>query len=289
MDFDTFMAQAWKDHADQPDVVAQRLREGTALVADEGQLVLLMNLAHHVHGEHLGNWRAGIAFIDGLAELAPYAADGPSGQARARFVVALELSAGSEAGFAGLSISDRIRVGALAAANLGRRDTTRALQLLQEALALAQRAGLAASDPMNRALAVSGNNLAMTLELQPTRSAEERELMILAAQTGRQFWGIAGTWLETERAEYRLAMTWLQAGDRDRAREHARACLQTIEANRGAAIERLFGWEALGLVERAAGNAAAHAQALAGAREAFDEVDEDDKAWCAESIEKLAA
>jgi hypothetical protein len=37
--------------------------------------------------------------------------------------------------------------------------------------------------------------------------------MIFAAKTTRKYWEIAGTWLEIERAEYRLAMTYLAAGD----------------------------------------------------------------------------
>ncbi len=178
---------------------------------------------------------------------------------------------------------------ALAAANLGSREPLRAGRLLRDALDLAQRAGLPADDPMHRALAVTGNNLASALEETPERSADERDLMILAAQTARHHWAIAGTWLETERAEYRLANTWLQAGDLAQARVHARACLEIVAANNGAALERLFGWEALGLVERAAGNAAGHAQALARAREAFAELDESDQSWCGASIDKLAA
>ncbi len=141
---------------------------------------------------------------------------------------------------------------------------------------------------MHRALAITGNGLACTLEEKPDRTADERALMILAAQTARHHWAIAGTWLETERAEYRLANTWLQAGDLVRAREHARACLEIVAANDGAALERPFGWEALGLVERAAGNATGHAPALAHARAAFTELDASDKSWCAESIDKLA-
>jgi hypothetical protein len=187
-----------------------------------------------------------------------------------------------------MSASDRIRVGAMAASNLAERDTTRAQRLLQDALELAQRAGLPASDPMNRALAVTGNNLACALEEKAARSAEERALMILAAQTGRRYWELAGTWLETERAEYRLAMTWLQAGDPPRAREHAQACLAIVAAHDGPALERFSGCEALGLAERAAGNAGGHAQALADARAAFAELDPADRAWCAASLDKLA-
>ena len=288
MDFNTFMSQAWADHATDARAVAQRLHEGLALVADEPQLARLADLAHHVHGEHLGEWQAGIDFIERLARLPAFVAEGPSGQTLRRCLASLGLSVGAEPDLAALSPSDRIRVEALAATNLAQHDAARATRLLQEALARARRSALAATDPMNRALAVTGNNVACTLEEKPDRSPGERELMILAAQTARHYWAIAGTWLETERAEYRLAMTWLQAGDPAQARTHAQNCLDIVAANEGAALERLFGWEALGLVERAAGNATGHAQALTRAREAFAVLGEDDKSWCAASLAKLA-
>ncbi len=288
MDFDTFIGKAWDDHATNTAAVARRLDDGFALVADEPQLNQLMNLGQHVHGAHLGEWQQGIAFVERLTALPAYAPEGASGQARTRTIASLCLAAGEEAKLAALSPSDRIRVLAMAGSILAERDTARASALLQQALDLAQRADLPMSDPVHRALAATGNNLACALEEKPARSAEERALMILAAQTARHHWAIAGTWLETERAEYRLANTWLQAGDLARARGHAQSCLEIVAANDGAALERLFGWEALGLVERAAGNASGHARALVRAREAFAELAEADKSWCAASIERLA-
>lgn len=213
-----------------------------------------MHLGQHVYGEHLAEWRNGEEFIERLVALPMFVADGASGQAHRRSLAALRLADGADASLADLSASDRIRVGAMASSHLAEHDTARAALLLEEALDLAQHAGLP----------------------------------ILAAQTARRHWAIAGTWLETERAEYRLANTWLQAGDLARAREHAQACLEIVAANDGAALERLFGWEALGVVERAAGNASGHAAALAYARDAFAELDEGDKSWCAASIDKLA-
>ena len=113
--------------------------------------------------------------------------------------------------------------------------------------------------------------------------------MIHAAQAARRHWAIAGTWLETERAEYRLAMTWVQAGDLAQARHHAQQCLDIVKVNDGPAIERFVAWEAIGVVERAAGSAAGHLQALAQAREAFAALDEGDRGWCRASLDKLAA
>ena len=293
MDFGTFIDTAWADHAADPPAVAQRLADGMALVGDESQLAALAKLAHHLYGEHLGEWRAGIDFIEHLARLAPYLPQGESGQTVRLCVASLALSQQPmhEPGSVSptLSTSDRIRVGAMAAANLAERDTPRALHLFRASLDLAQHAGLAADDPMHRALAVAGHNLACTLEEKTSRSAEERELMVLAAQASRRGWELAGTWLEVERAEYRLAMTWLQAGDLARARTHAQGCLGIVAANHGAALERFFGFEALGLVERAAGRQLEHAQALMDARAAFAELEHADQAWCAASIDKLAA
>ena len=289
MDFNAFIDAAWADHAADARAVALRLEEGMVLAADEAQLARLANLAHHVHGEHLGEWHKGVLFLQRLTSLPPFVAEGESGQAVRRCVASLSLCERADFDLDSLSLSDRIRVAAMAAANLAERDTPRAMNAFQQALAQAEHSGLGAADAMNRALAVAGHNLACTLEEKPARSAAERELMILAAQTSRRYWERAGTWLEVERAEYRLAMSWLRAGDPAHARAHAQACLDIVAAHDGAALERFFGWEALGQVQRATANPSGWVQALAQARAAFAELDESDQAGCAASLDKLAA
>ena len=289
MDLKTFVADGWRDHADNARGVADRIGEGLALVTDETEIASLAALANHVFGDHLAAWREGLAFFDRISALPSFVADGPSGQALRRCTASLALAAGIEDVRPALPASDRIRVGAMAAASLAEHDAPRATTLFEDAVEQARSAGLVADDPANRSLAVAGNNLAGTLEQKVGRSPAERELMILAAQTARHYWAIAGTWLETERAEYRLAMTWLQAGDLAQAREHAQACLEIVQANGSAALEAFFGWEALGRVERAAGNPPGHAHALAMARQAFDRIDADDQVWCRESLTALEA
>jgi len=289
MDFDSFLNQAWDDHATHTAAVAERLAsQGPALVTDEAQIVPLANLVHHVHGEHLGRWHEGLALLRRLATHPACSPGGAASAALARFQASLTLSEGNADERAAMSASDRIRVTALAAANLAERDTPRASALFGEALMEADRAGLDATDPTNRALAVTANNLACTLEEKRSRSPAERALMITAAQAARRFWAVAGTWLETERAEYRLAMTWLQAGDPALARHHAQECLAIVQANGSAPLERFFASEALALAEVADGNAAGYATALAQAREAFAALDEADQGWCRASLDKLA-
>lgn len=289
MDFDSFLNQAWDEHATDAAGVAQRLAaSGPSLVTDEAQIAPLGNLVHHVYGEHLGRWAEGLALLHRLAKHPACSPGGAARAALARFQVSLALCEGSADERAAMSASDRIRVTALAAANLAERDTPRASALFAEALAEADRAGLDATDPANRALAVTANNLACTLEEKTRRSPAERALMITAARAARRFWALAGTWLETERAEYRLAMTWLQAGDPALARHHAQQCLAIVQANGSVPLERFFASEALALAEAADGNAAGHAAALAQAREAFAALDEADQSWCRASLDKLA-
>jgi Tfp pilus assembly protein PilF len=203
-----------------------------------------------------------------------------------RFQASLALCEGSTDERPGFPPSDRIRITAMAAANLAERDTARARALFGEALAAAD--GLDHADPAHRAMAVTANNLACTLEEKTARTPAERALMIVAAQTARRHWAIAGGWLETERAEYRLAMSWLQAGDPASALNHARQCLAIVEQHGGAALERFFAWEAIGQAARAAGDGATHGEALEHARTAFAALDEGGQGWCRASLDKLA-
>ena len=291
MDFDAFIGQGWDDHVKDASGVAARLQtDGIALLSEARQIVPLAHLAHHVMGEHLGRWQDGLQFQQQLAALPLCQPGSAEAQALGRFMASLQLASGAMDAVdlrSTLSPSDAIRVTAMAAASLAGQDTARALALFQDALAQADRAALPDTDPCTRALAVSGNNLASTLEENNSRSAEERSLMILAAQTARRYWGIAGGWLETERAEHRLAMTWLQAGDPVQARVHAQNCLDIVAAHEGAALERFFGWDALGRADRAAGHAAGHAQALSQAEAAFEALEPGDRGWCQASLDAL--
>ena len=295
MDFDAFIGQGWDDHVKDASGVAARLQtDGIALLSEARQIVPLAHLAHHVMGEHLGRWQDGLQFQRQLAALPLCQPGSAEALALRRFIASLQLASGTAAPAnvqaderAAMSASDAIRVTAMAAASLAGQDTARALALFQDALAQADRAALPDTDPCARALAVSGNNLASTLEVKASRSTEERSLMILAAQTARRYWGIAGGWLETERAEYRLAITWLQAGDAVQARLHAQNCLDILAAHEGAALERFFGWEALGRAERAVGHAAGHDQALSQAEAAFAALEPSDRSGCQASLDAL--
>jgi hypothetical protein len=288
MDFDGFMGQAWDDHASDPSGVAQRLSEqGVALLTNESQLVQLMNLTHHLHGEHLHEWTVGAARFDALKVTEFFATEGESGQMTRRCVASLSLSAQEDFSLAALSVSDQIRVRAMAAANLADIDPARGARLLQAALDEAENSKLPPADAMNRALAVSGHNLAAALEEKAVLNDDETKLMLMASKASRVYWERAGTWLQVERAEYQLAITFLKAGEWAQAEFHARECGRIVAENDAPALERFFAFEALARVMRAARNEAAFELVSEQARAAFDGLDDGDKAWCQALLKKL--
>jgi hypothetical protein len=139
-----------------------------------------------------------------------------------------------------------------------------------------------------RALAIGGNNLAAALEEKADRDADETAGMVLAAEGGLAWWRRAGTWLEHERAEYRLAMSLLQAGRSADAAAAARRCLTLCTANDADAFERFFGHAALALALRAAGDAAGFETARQDALAAHARVPEGERAWCETDLKRLA-
>ena len=292
MDFDSFMSQAWDDHATDSHGVASRLTEQAfALLTNEAQLVRLMNLAQHVHGEHLHEWAGGVACFDALTASEFFVFAGESGQTVHRYVASFSLSAHEDFHLSALPESDQIRVQAMAAANLAGVNPARGMRLLQAALDQAANSSLldtdTDTDAMHRALAVLGHNLAAALEENASLTCDEAKLMLMASKASRVHWERAGTWVQVERAEYQLATTHLKAGDVVQGEFHARECGRIVVENDAPAFEQFFACEALGRVMRAAKNDAAYRIACGQARAAFEGLEEADKAWCEASLDKL--
>lgn len=287
MTFDEFQNQAWSDHANQAADVASRLSGGIRLIEKAEQIPQMANLVTHVFGEHLGKWDEGILLLNQLKAIPAFGVGSESEHAINRSLASLEVASGKRSNLEGLSASDQIRVLAIAASALSeQRDTPRAQQLFREALEKAH-TGIAKGDPANRAIAVTGNNLACALEERDQRSPEENDLMVLAANTARKFWEIAGTWLQIERAEYRLARTYLQAGDTEEALRHAQACLEISQDNGAQPLEMFFAYEAIALVEKACGSSIGFTKAIEKMKSHFDELSPEDRAWCKSTLDKL--
>ena len=111
--------------------------------------------------------------------------------------------------------------------------------------------------------------------------------MVAAAEGGLKYWKQAGTWLEEERAEYRLTRSLLQAGEPKPAAESARRCIAVCAANDAPAFEQFFGHAVLALALRAAGDVEGFRASRAQALRLFALVAPDEQSWCKADLAEL--
>jgi tetratricopeptide (TPR) repeat protein len=287
MTFDAFIETAWNDHADRPQEVADRLAAAFDLVDDPERVPPFARLLTHVYGEHLGQWQRGIDLLESLREHSRAIGDAATNAVLTRSVATLRYAGGDRASLAGLPPEDGVAVLASAASALaGRNNFAGAISAYSDALQRAD-AGLPAKSPAIRALAVGGNNLAVALEQKMDRSAAETAGMVGAALGALKYWKQAGTWLEEERAEYRLARSLLQAGDANAALRSARRCIEVCEANAAPAFELFFAHSALALAQRAAGELDAFDASRQHAAALFGQVPEDERTRCEAELKAL--
>lgn len=287
MTFDELIDGAWRDHADHPEAVADRLAVAHSTVVAAEQVPPYSRIVAHVTGEHLGQWERGIGLLDTLRRAPAFAAAPVALDALRRDIATLRYGAGDTAALAGLGDEDRARVLANAASALaGRAEADRALAAYAEAVTLSP--ALPAGSPSFRALAIAGNNIATKLERLPARSVPQTQGMVAAAQGGLAFWRIAGTWLEEERAQYRLARSHLAAGDPAAAVEAGKLCAQVCLAHDAPAFERFFAYAVLASALRHAGRLADYAEMREEALAWFARVPEAERAWCEADLAELA-
>jgi|SRR5208283_3233466 len=287
MNFDAFLEAAWNDHGDRSQEVADRLAASLALVQSPEHIPPLARLVTHVFGEHLGQWRHGIALLDAMRGLP--ASDGAPATVGTltRCAATLAYAGGDSSALESLFTEDRAYVLAAATSILAaRNEFKRAIAAYTEALQLAQR-GMPLESPAIRALAVGGNNLAAALEEKKHRDSSETDAMIVAANGGLTYWKLAGTWLEEERAEYRLARSLLQAGEPHAALQSAGRCIDVCKLHDAPAFEQFFGYASLALAQREAGDTPSFEQSRKIALALFDQVPQDEKKWCKSAVSEL--
>lgn len=280
---DAFLDQCWSDHADDPAGVANRIDQALRLVTDEDGVARFAMLTHHVYGEHLARWDEGISLLDRLAAMQIDGSDGLRSLQRCRASLALCSGAGDARPT--LTGGDACRTTVMAACSLASHDSGRALLLLEEATAAA--ATLPDDDAAVRSVASFCNNIAGTLQEHGDLSDSSRSLMLRAADLSRSHWERAGTWREVERAEYRLAVCHLAAGDGPRALKHAELCDRIVRENGSEPLEVFFASEAIALSALATGKDELFGQFLTSAEAAFAEVPLDDQDWCRPTLERL--
>jgi hypothetical protein len=287
MTFAAFLETAWNDHGDRPQEVADRLAASLSIVEAPENIPPFARLVTHVYGEHLGQWHGGIELLDSLRGLPAFDGSAAVAGALARNVATLRFVGGDSSVLAPLPTETRVEVLATAAsAFAGRKDFSRAIAAYEEALRLAH-TGLPAKSPAIRALAVGGNNLAAALEEKMDRNISETEGMVLAANGGLRYWKEAGTWLEEERAEYRLARSLLQAGNPAAAIQSAWRCLDICKQNDAPAFEQFCGYAVLALAQRAAGDADLFEESRTHAMAIFGQLPDNEKLWCKSEVDEL--
>lgn len=278
--FDAFLTRAWAEHGDQPQQVADRLATSLSLVQAPDHLRPYAGLVAHLYGEHLGQWQRGIALLESLCTLPAHDGSPAVAESIARSIAALRYAGGDHSALEPLASPDRVAVLACAAAMFtGRGDLACAIAAYAQALHLAE-GGLPAGSVAVRSLAIGGNNLAQALEDKPDADPRQLAAMVTAAEGGLAYWKQAGTWLEEERAEYRLTRSLLRAGRAREAIASAQRCIDVCRRNDAAAFERFFGHAVLALAHRAAGEEGAFTAQRAIALALLAQVPDAERPWC---------
>ena len=287
MTLEQLIEQAWNDHADSPRTVADRLAAALPSVTEPQHVAPFARIVTHVYGEHLGEWARGIALLEALRGARGYTGAPEVGGFVTRSVATLRYAGGDASALASLSADDRASALATAAsAFTGREDFERALDTYAQAVALAP--GLPRGSIAFRALAIGGNNLAAALERKSPRDEAQTQGMVAAARGGLEFWRIAGTWLEEERALYRLARSLVAAGQPLEAVEMGKQCAQICIDHDAPPFERFFAYAVLAHALRESGRADDYAGMREEALAWFDRVPQEERQWCESDLAELA-
>jgi hypothetical protein len=286
---DAFLKTAWADHGDRPQAVAERLSTSVDLIQAGDEFAPYVRLLTHVYGEHLGQWQHAVELLELLRTLPAFDGSPEASQSIDQAVATMRFAAGDAAALDALSLDARVSALATASSALAARDELQpAIAAFERAVRSAE-AGLAVGSPALRAMAVAGNNLAVVLEERPDRDASQVEAMLAAATAALRYWKLAGTWLEEERAEYRLSRCQLQAGMAREAAVSAERCVAVCRRNGASAFEQFFGFAVLALAQQRAGEREASEANRAEALRQLEQVSDEERQWCSADLAELTA
>jgi hypothetical protein len=289
MDLDALLKAAWNDHGDAPQAVAVRLLDNYKSVETSAQVAPFVRLLVHVFGEHLGQWQLGVGAVESLRKQLAFAPDDAARTTLQKAVATLRYAGGDASALEGLDQAQRASALATAAsAFAGRQMMARAIAAFTEALRIAE-LGLPEGSPTVRDMAVTANNLAAMWEAKSDRQPSETTAMLLAAHAALKYWKLTGTWLEEERAEYRLVRSLLQAGQADAAIAPAQRCVDVCLRNSAPAFELFFGYAALGTAYRTAGQTEAFVRSREAAMAQWQQIPDEDRVWCQDDLQALGS
>ena len=283
MTFKEYLSDAWSIHATEPKKIADEFKQHFNLMESEDDVMAITRLIVHVCGEHLGEWTRGIELLRKLKNNATI--KDPSEMNR--YMAILNLGNNPYTSIDNFSPSDQARIYASTASALthlgGLKNAEKFLKLASEIISTQ----LPKEDAANKALAMAGNNIACSMEDKSQLDNSEVQLMILAATLARKHWEIAGTWKEVERAEYRLARSYLKAGQLNESLQHAKTCLEINSQNNNEALEVFFGLEALALVLKELKNPEGFNDALEKMKATYSQLSNEDQVQYKTTLDKV--
>jgi len=280
MTLQVFLKEAWRDHGDHAEEVAERLSQSLALVQAPADVRPFAGLLAHVYGEHMGQWQRGVDLLQALTRLPAFDGSERAQGPVTRGTAMLRFAAGDPSALDGLSDEDATYALASAAGALAARgEIACAITAFWQALARAPE-DLTREHPAVSALAICGNNFSVVLERSADLGPEESRAMIAAAQAGLRYWKLAGTWLEEERAEYQLGRCQLRAGDLDAALASIDSCIAICQRNAAPPFELFFGHAVRAIVLRAKGEAAKFEESRRLALGQYGLIPPGEQKWC---------
>lgn len=283
MKFSDYIHQAWSTHATDPKKTAEGFKTNFSLMETEDDVMKMSHLIVHVCGEHLGDWLLGLELLKKIKNNAKISDKAMMN----RYVAILELGNNPYFKIDHFSPSDQASIYATTASalsNLG--GMKNASKFLETSFTLLE--GLTPNDPANNKLAAAAHNIACALEEKHERSESEIELMLKAASISHASWKKVGTWLEIERAEYRLAMSQLKAQNYEAALIHALTCQKIIQENGSVPLENFFASEVLILVYTKLNDLEKIESIKKEISHFFNQLSSDDQAWCKKTLEQLS-
>lgn len=286
MDFQTYLNKSWSEHAKNPQAVADQFVDQIKLLVKSDDIIPFAHLISHVFIEHLCTWTKGKQILTQLLEL-PLSNNLITQQSLKRSIATMDYLSGEQQDVSQYAISDQVRILATSASGFAAtQDILKAQSTLQKAVSLAS-TELVEKDPAYKVLAMAGNNLSSQLEEKNNRSIEETSLMLFAAKLARKYWEMAATWIEVERAEYRLSQSYLSAGDIALAIQHAEHCLEICKKNSADPMELFFANECFAKIYRKQNKKDEFVKAIQEMEFYLSKLNKEDNPWCVRALNAL--
>lgn len=246
MTFQEYISHSWKIHAKETEVVYHSLAGAFEKMTTNEDIVPMARLITHICGDHLlQHWQNGVALLNQLKTHPLFKSGTESEASLNRSIAILKLSAGQAADTAEFSISDQTRIFAQTAGILVEHKKFEQGQIyFRKSVQLANSLdGANKSEPAFRAIGITTNNVTCTLEEKTDRTKSETEFMIETGLANLKYWGLAGGYDDVNMAEYRLANTYIQAGQHETALEFAKKCYFGILEHKLSAYFEFYGLE----------------------------------------------